>query len=978
MSDQRVGMSRKRWWQLAGGLYLAWLLFGLFALPPLLHQPLVDALEQATGQSVSIEDIDFNPLGLSASLKEVRISGADGEPMIQVPSLYVDFELSSLVRLSVYLDVVEIEAPRVNLVREAGGAFNLVRLGPAETGEPAESQSEDEASSGLFPVSIGNFSLKDGQLAYRDLTGEAPVALSFTPINIELEDFTTGEADDEDNQYQLAVTGPGDGTLSWSGRISLMPFGSTGDVALEEVALSPLAVLLPTDLPLSLPDGKLSLETAYDFTVAEGGLQTRAGALRLADLQLEDRQGREILNMPGLSVGGIKLDLPGRWLNIENISVDGPQLFLRRQASGMHPVSLFATGEPQPGGEADDADNTAGPTNGNADADGKPEDNDAWRLSTGRVVLSDGRVSLADETLGQPASLALVGINASADDLDTASESPFTLSGEARLGEEQGRLQWQGEGQLTPLSLTVETSLEQLALPLLQPWLADVVRMQLNTGQLDGSLNLRVPEAGSPVIDGNLAVAGFDLTQPGGEHRLAWQRLDIGALNIDTDSRRVALDQVEWEALDASLLVDEQGRGSGAQLLVPGDQAAGGQSGAQQDAGWSLTLGRLALTDGAVNFQDRSVSPVYRFSLAELSGDVTDIDTRRAGQSGRLQLNGKVDRYAPLSVKGNLGASQEKSRVAVELSLSGYEMTGLTPYTGRYLGYAVQSGQLNLDTSVQLTGSQLDSNSQIRANNFYLGDRVDSDEAIKAPLKLGMAVMRNSNGVVQLPVGISGDLSNPSVSVRGLIIKAITNVLVKAATSPFSVLAGLAGGENLEYIPYPAGVSQPDEGTRQRLEKLAGVLASRPALKINMAGTSRPQADRRGLALQRLARRLAGDAGIDWQGLAPALENEAFRRTVLAEWEDETGRQRQSLSDGEPSPQSATASMTDKALRELSASLAGQVDEAALRQLASQRAQSAKSILVQAHGVDGARLFLTDPEMDEERKPGVHLTLVAD
>ena len=71
---------------------------------------------------------------------------------------------------------------------------------------------------------------------------------------------------------------------------------------------------------------------------------------------------------------------------------------------------------------------------------------------------------------------------------------------------------------------------------------------------------------------------------------------------------------------------------------------------------------------------------------------------------------------------------------------------------------------------------------------------------MKAPVKLGLSVLRNRSGEITLPVTMAGNLDDPSFSVGGMVLKVLSNIVVKAATAPFSVLSALAGGKNLETI----------------------------------------------------------------------------------------------------------------------------------------------------------------------------------
>ncbi|QJX01540.1 hypothetical protein HML84_01400 [Alcanivorax sp. IO_7] len=76
-----------------------------------------------------------------------------------------------------------------------------------------------------------------------------------------------------------------------------------------------------------------------------------------------------------------------------------------------------------------------------------------------------------------------------------------------------------------------------------------------------------------------------------------------------------------------------------------------------------------------------------------------------------------------------------------------------------------------MQSEVSLKDQRLDSTTQVAADDFYLGDRVQSDQAMDIPVKLGLSVLRDGSGMIRLPVSLSGDLSDPDFSVGGLVFR---------------------------------------------------------------------------------------------------------------------------------------------------------------------------------------------------------------
>src|SRR5208283_3743254 len=84
--------------------------------------------------------------------------------------------------------------------------------------------------------------------------------------------------------------------------------------------------------------------------------------------------------------------------------------------------------------------------------------------------------------------------------------------------------------------------------------------------------------------------------------------------------------------------------------------------------------------------------------------------------------------------------------VALELQAS--ELSDFSPYAGKYLGYTIRKGKLYVDGRVRIQQRQLDAELKTRLDQFYLGDPVASPDAVKLPVKLCLAIVRDRKGVI--------------------------------------------------------------------------------------------------------------------------------------------------------------------------------------------------------------------------------------
>jgi hypothetical protein len=138
-------------------------------------------------------------------------------------------------------------------------------------------------------------------------------------------------------------------------------------------------------------------------------------------------------------------------------------------------------------------------------------------------------------------------------------------------------------------------------------------------------------------------------------------------------------------------------------------------------------------------------------------------------------------------------------------------------------------------------------------NQLTFGEKVEGAPN-SLPVKLAVALLADRNGVIDINLPISGSLNDPQFSLGPIIFKVIVNLIVKAITSPFSLLAGAmgGGGDELSMVAFQPGSAELTEPARQGLDKVAKALTDRPALKMTVVGTSSLEVERDGFKRERL------------------------------------------------------------------------------------------------------------------------------
>ena len=163
-------------------------------------------------------------------------------------------------------------------------------------------------------------------------------------------------------------------------------------------------------------------------------------------------------------------------------------------------------------------------------------------------------------------------------------------------------------------------------------------------------------------------------------------------------------------------------------------------------------------------------------------------------------------------------------------------------------------GRLSVDVNyLVLPSGQLTAKNKMILNQLSFGDRVECASA-SLPVKLAVALLADRNGVFYIDLPISGSLNDPQFSLGPVIVKIILNVIVKAITAPFSLLASaLGGGDELATIAFAPGSAPLAAESSAGLDKVTKALTDRPALRLTVAGTSSLEAENAAFRRERLA-----------------------------------------------------------------------------------------------------------------------------
>ncbi|MDX9707700.1 MAG: DUF748 domain-containing protein, partial [Azospira sp.] len=572
--------------------------------------------------------------------------------------------------------------------------------------------------------------------------------------------------------------------------------------------------------------------------------------------------GGERLRLDEFAVNDARLDIDGRLLHVGEYAMRGLRAKIGRDRNGA--LRFFAP----PALAASGAGETPAP----------------WKVVVGRLTLADHLVRFEDATHAPVAVQTVLLDSLTASNLSTAPEAETEVAARLRINK-RGELRI--DGRLRPLQPqgTLQVSLRDIELLPLQAYFGERLNVSVTRGAVSakGELKLAATKDGPAVAyRGNLLVGDFNAVDKiNSAPFLRWKSFHFSQIAAASHPPSLAVGEIALTDFFARAIVSPEGR-LNLMELVRADAEAGATAGAvegadeaappaaaaaQEEAGKAqaakddaapipIRIDKVSLQGGRIAFSDNFVKPNYSANLTRLAGRVTGLSSAE-GTVAELELRGSYDDLAPLTVTARLNPLAVRRTLDLDAEVKGIEMTGFTPYSGKYAGYAIDKGKLSLFLQYKLDGNDLRAENRVFLDQLTFGAPVVSPDATTLPVTLAVSLLKNRAGEIDINLPIAGSLDDPEFSIGGVIVKVIVNLFVKAVTSPFALLgSAFGGGEEMAYVEFDPGYAALAAPMQERLRVLAKALEERPALKLEIAGRIDPDTDREGLKQAMLLRRV--------------------------------------------------------------------------------------------------------------------------
>jgi Domain of Unknown Function (DUF748) len=979
-------------------------------------KPTVRITGQIQADNLALQDTAKAPL---LAMKNLSVVAKDVQPLAGI----------------VALETITLLSPQLQLRRNAAGQLNLLAAELSATKKeasradsmPANSPKDSKnPASTPWQISIERVALKEGSVTWADETTQPRAALSAQSLNIEAKQIAWPFVADKPIAFE-GSSQVSQGSLTFKGTATDAQASVTAQLSgLQLTQLAPYLGGVLTPVLTGVADVQAGLLWQAGQGAQKPALQITLPKALVANAQLtQDKQGKSRLaQLKLLSLEGGQIDLIAQTVNLAKIAATGVQTRVERSETGRWMAQDWLKAAPAANSKPLAKETAAS----------KP-----WKITLGEISLDAPQLSFVDRAASAGAAKAVLldiaqlkakvsGFELDGDKL-AAKPMPISLTASlAQAGEdgkpagEAGKIDIKGQLALTPLAMQLDGKLSRLPVHAFEPYFADALNIDLL--RLETSFNGKLQLAQTPQgmqikVNGDALAEELQTTLRGaalaassgavaGDELLSWKALNVRALAVEMNpgaALKVDVGEAALTDFFARVLISEQGRINLADIVksnstnvgatntvalradsMPASGTISSQNTASSSPEPLISIGAISLINGKLFFADRFIKPNYAANLSELTGKLGAFSSQPVAgtvQMAELELRGKAEGTAALEILGKLNPLAKPLALDINGKVRDLELAPLSPYSVKYAGHGIERGKLSVDVAYLVKpDGQLTASNKIVLNQIKFGDKVEGAPN-SLPVKLAVALLADRNGVIDINLPVSGSLNDPQFSIGGIVFKLIINLVVKAITSPFSLLASAfgGGGDELGQVSFAAGSSALVVASNPGLEKVAKAMQDRPNLKMTVVGQASLDIEREGYRKERLKALVAaekrrslvagGSTGSATQTAAitvseaeyPVLLKEVYKRSDV------------------PKPRNAVGFVKDIPVAEMEALLLANlpVTEQAMQELALARGVAVRDHLASL-GLPSDRLFLGAAKAvtkDDKWSPRAELSLAA-
>ncbi len=250
-----------------------------------------------------------------------------------------------------------------------------------------------------------------------------------------------------------------------------------------------------------------------------------------------------------------------------------------------------------------------------------------------------------------------------------------------------------------------------------------------------------------------------------------------------------------------------------------------------EESKFYYAINHLDVNRGVLDYTDNLTGKPFNYHLSEIDIKTDSIlsDSKWVDIQSEMLLNNRG------TLKAELGINPSNPlNINLDFSIEKFLLSDINIYSNYYTGHTILEGDMYYYSNSIITNGDIVSENNLLIKNVSLKN--SKGGLYSLPLKFAIFLLKDKNGDVNLEIPLRGNLNDPSVNVSKIIWNTFKNLIVKAATSPGRLLAGLVGGDpkDIEEISFNYLDTTPSDKNKNQLNKLLDLEQKKEGIKIEM------------------------------------------------------------------------------------------------------------------------------------------------
>ena len=805
--------------------------------------------------------------------------------LISVPSFTVQGINADVAAREIVVEQVQTAGARIESWLAPDGTVNLQSLFRPDSNkstakeEPGSAEPKPAAGN-PWQATIQKIELDDWGAAFEDRTLPKPVRFTVDDLTVRIENLANKQ--NSKAELALALQIKEVGTVKVDGSISIAPLSADLEILADNFALKSFQPYVDTAANAGIASGTTSSKGRILYQDKDGTPQInfQNGVFELKDFQLTEKgQDKVLVSIPSVTVQGINADVAAQEIVVEKVNTADAKIESWIAPDGTFNLQKLIKSDPQMSVEKKESGSTepkeatkSGPTDPNA-ADSSP-----WHATIHKIEVDKWGAAIEDRTLPKPVRFTVDDLTVRVEDLATKENSKAKVALALQINR-AGTVQVDGSAVINPLSADLAVLSDKIALKSFQPYVDTAVKAKIVSGTTSSKGRvLYQGKGGQPQISyqGELSLDGVKINDRVQSDDFINQKLiKASGIALDLQPNKLQIDDILIDKTHASITIDQNGTVNVVQTFTPVPQK--GEKGKENlidrlvgflilqiEGPMPMAIGEIRLKDIAIDFFDESITPSYKTNLVITDGTMKGMSSDPAARAD-FKIDGIIDQSAKIQSSGQMNPLNAMHYAKVDFALTDFKLQPVSPYSGKFIGYKIAEGSLDLKLKYQVDNNKFNGDNQIIIDQLELGEKVDSPDATNLPVALAVTVLKGTDGIITLQLPVSGDVNDPQFEFGQTVTSSLTGVVKDASAPPSSTAAESSQsstatdsspssssataetkpitGDDLRFIEFEFGLAELTAHATKKLDVLAKFLNKTPALTLGIEGTADQQKD---------------------------------------------------------------------------------------------------------------------------------------